>query len=299
MTKEWSPTRWAIELTKLLDQVHGDSATRFPVDVQLISREWSRVKFPDDPIAHVASMSMKGFEGALFKAPAGEQGWAIMYNGSITSKGRINFTLGHEFGHYLLHRQAYPDGIRCDQQDILRWDEFRQIEQQANEFSAGLLMPLNDFRSQISDKAKPTLDDIGACADRYGVSLIAATLRWLGYTQRRSVMVVSRDGYILWARSSDRALRTGAYFRTSGRPPIPVPDTSLAAQTGLLANGKLSVAHGEEIWFAEPCEEIALQSDQYDFAISLLHLEKEEWREWDAEAAGLDAYEFMMARRAY
>jgi hypothetical protein len=33
------------------------------------------------------------------------------------------------------------------------------------------------------------------------------------------------------------------------------------------------MSHDGDIWFAEPCEEIALASDQYDFTISLLHLE--------------------------
>lgn len=31
--------------------------------------------------------------------------------------------------------------------------------------------------------------------------------------------------------------------------------------------------HERGVWFDEPCEEVALLSDQYDFAISLLHLD--------------------------
>lgn len=156
----------------------------------------------------------------------------------------------------------------------MRWDsEYRQIEAQANDFAASLLMPLDDFRRQIDGRAKPTLDDIGGCAERCGVSLVAASLRWLQYTERRSVLVVSRDGFILWARSSPAALRTGAYFKTVGRSPIPLPATSLAAQPDLLERSRGQVAHDGDVWFAEPCEEIALASDQYDFTISLLHLE--------------------------
>ncbi len=29
----------------------------------------------------------------------GSKGWGIFYNNAIASEGRINFTLGHEFGH--------------------------------------------------------------------------------------------------------------------------------------------------------------------------------------------------------
>ena len=61
---------------------------------------------------------------------------------------------------------------------------------------------------------------------RYRVSLIAAVLRWLEYTNRRAVLVVSREGFILWARSSEPALKSGAFFRTSAGP-IEIPAGSL------------------------------------------------------------------------
>jgi hypothetical protein len=86
-------------------------------------------------------------------------------------------------------------------------------------------------------------------------------------------MVVSRDGFILWARSSPAALRTRAYFKTAGRPAIALHASSLAAQPELLEKSRGQMTHDGDIWFAEPCEEIALASDQYDFIISLLHLE--------------------------
>lgn len=55
--------------------------------------------------------TLPGFEGASVPAPPGESGWGIIYNSAISSPGRIYFTLGHEFGHYLLHRIAYPKGF--------------------------------------------------------------------------------------------------------------------------------------------------------------------------------------------
>lgn len=275
LTENFSPQRWANTLTLLLNSVHGAAAERFPVQVPELAKEYSRHRFPDDPVSLVAGDTLPTFDGALYKAPPGKKGWGIIYNNSIASPGRINFTIAHEFGHYLLHRLRFPDGLECGQQDMMRWDsEYRQVEAQANEFAASLLMPLDDFRRQIEAKAKPTLDDLGCCAERYGVSLVAATLRWLQYTERRSVMVVSRDGFVLWARSSPTALRTGAYFKTVGRPPIAVPARSLAAQSDLLERSRGQISHESEVWFAEPCEEIALASDQFDFTISLLHLER-------------------------
>lgn len=295
MKQGWSPQRWANSITRLLNTVYGSSPERFPVNVPQLVREYSSQKYPDDPITLVKSAALPGFDGALYRAPSGKKGWGIIYNDAISSTGRINFTLGHEFGHYLLHRLVYPDGIECGDQDMVRWDsEYAQVEQQANEFAVGLLMPLDDFRKQIDAKGKPSLDEISACASRYDVSLIAATLRWLQYTERRSVLVVSRDGYILWARSSERALKTGAYFKTAGRPPISIPAVSLAACLDLSNRG--FVAHDGGVWFAEPCEEVALVSDQYDFTISLLHLGKAAWQNRIDEELTEDSFDLCQRR---
>jgi hypothetical protein len=296
VSANFSPARWANTLTTLLNAVHGATPERFPVRVPDVARDFSTHRYPDDPIAVVAGDALGDFDGALYR---GRKGWGIIYNNAISSAGRINFTLAHEFGHYLLHRTAFPDGIECGEQDMVRWDaEYRLIESQANEFAAALLMPLDDFRRRIDPRAKPTLEDIGACADRYGVSLIAATLRWLQYTERRSLLVVSRDGYILWARSSDRALRTGAYFRTANRPPIEIPRTSLVARPDILEKSRGQISHDPGVWFREGCDEIALISDHYDFAISLLHLEPAEWRAEFDEEGEEDALSFMTRRNS-
>ena len=266
-----SPERWAIDISVVLNAVLGKD--RFPVDVPLVAQEYSRQKYPDDPVSLVVGQALPGFDGALYRAPAGKKGWGIFYNSAISSEGRINFTLGHEFGHYLIHRLAYPEGIRCGEQDIVRWDSaYGQIEHQANVFSAGLLMPLDDFRRQIPEREKADLDMISHCADRYRVSLIAAVLRWLQYTSRRAVLVVSRDAFILWSRASKAALKTGAFFRTSG-PPVAIPDDSLASRQDMIVDGRAGVALPAGVWFPEAVREMTIFAEQYDFAVTLLLLE--------------------------
>ena len=79
----------------------------------MIAKEYSTAKWPDDPIISVKGDNLPKFDGALFRAPLGKKGWGIIYNDSIGSLGRINFTIAHEFGHSLLHRIAYPDGFYC------------------------------------------------------------------------------------------------------------------------------------------------------------------------------------------
>jgi hypothetical protein len=271
MTGAPLPERWAVDISLVLNKVLGKD--RFPVDVALVAKEYSAQRYPDDPVSLVVGRSLPGFDGALYRAPAGKKGWGIFYNSAIASVGRINFTLGHEFGHYLIHRPAYPDGIRCGEQDVVRWDsEYGQIEHQANVFSAGLLMPFDDFRRQIPERDKVDLDMISHCAHRYRVSLIAAVLRWLEYTVRRAVLVVSRDGFILWSRSSKAALKTGAFLRTSG-PAIGIPSDSLASRQDMIVDGRAGVELPAGVWFPEPVREMTIFAEQYDFAVTLLLLE--------------------------
>lgn len=294
MTASPSPVRWAIDLSVLLNTVLGTD--RFPVDVPTVAKEYSAQRYPDDPISLVIGRDLPTFDGALYRAPAGKKGWGIFFNSNIASKGRINFTLAHEFGHYLMHRAAYPNGIRCGEQDVVRWDsEYEQIEHQANEFAANLLMPLDDYRRQIEAHARVDLDMISHCADRYRVSLIAALLRWLGYTTRRAVLVVSRDGFILWARSSDRALKTGAFFRTS-RGPIEIPAQSLAARQDMLVDGRAGINLPAGVWFREEVREMTIFADQYEFAVTLLLLSDEVRFVPIDEEPDEDVYDRMTAR---
>ena len=289
-----TPERWAIDLSVMMNKVLGPE--HFPISIPVLAREYSSQRYPDDPISVVAGDNLPGFDGALIKAPKGKKGWGIFFNGAIKSEGRINFTLAHEFGHYLVHRALYPNGFRCGEQDVVRWDsEYGQIEHQANVFAANILMPFDDYRRQIKADARVDLDMIAQCADRCRVSLIAAVLRWLSYTTRRAVLVVSRDGYILWARSSSEALKTGAFFRTS-RGPIEIPALSLAARQDGLVDGRTGVLLPPGVWFPEEVREMTIFSEQYDFAISLLMLENRERYVWHQEEEP-DTYDRFSAGR--
>jgi hypothetical protein len=134
-------------------------------------------------------------------------------------------------------------------------------------------MPLDDYRQQISAKDKIDLDMIGHCANRYDVSLIAATLRWIEYTERRAIIVLSRDGFILWARSSKSAYRSGIFYKTSNSSPIPIPEGSLAAGLITTENQRQGLKLPAGVWFHENCEEMVVFSELYDFTISIIQFE--------------------------
>ncbi len=271
MTEVFGPQRWAVQLTTLLNAAYG--LDRFPIDVAGLARDFSAQRFPGDAITLIKGDNLPGFDGALLRAPVGKAGWGIFYNSGIASPGRVNFTLAHELGHYLLHRTQFPKGVQCGEQDIVRWDsEYAQIEQQANQFAAYLLMPFDDYRRQIDAKARIDLDVISHCANRYQVSLIAAILRWLHYTERRAVLVVSRDDFILWSWASEAALKTRTFFRAS-QGPVEIPAASLASTRATPADARAGVMHRPGVWFPEEVQEMTIFSEQYDFVVTLLLME--------------------------
>lgn len=108
-------------------------------------------------------------------------------------------------------------------------------------------------------------------AERYGVSLTAAALRWLEVTERRSLMVVSTEGYALWARSSEAAFRSGRFIRTSGAP-HETPTGAGASRSDLAEACRVGIVHPSGIWFDEEVEEFTVHATAFDQAITILHL---------------------------
>ena len=263
-----TPIAWANRLSAVLTATLGNE--RFPVDVEQLAIEYTRQVF-DDPVTKVIGEPLDEFEGALFPSPSGKPRWLIAYNSALTSGGRIRYTQAHELGHYLLHRKP-GQSIRCRAHDMLIWDAaYQRREAEANQFASYLLMPMDDFRRQVDGQAID-LALLGFCADRYGVSLAAAILKWLEFTPEFAVLVVSCDGFIEWASSSKPALRKGAFFRTRNRPPIPVPEGTLATQPSGYLNPDC-MDHPCGVWFRSfAATEFAVISERYEMALSLLLL---------------------------
>lgn len=267
-----TPQGWAIHLSKLVrvfHQAHG--LPRFPIDVASIAKEYSRNVFPDAPITKVEGLDLsRKFEGMLLPHRNGSGEWGIVYNRLITSKGRINFTLAHELGHYLLHRQLSPDGIRCSSRDMLDWkSEHGQIEAQANTFASFLLMPLDDFREQVSNQ-KITMGLMRHLSERYEVSITAAILKWLGITDKRAMIVVGKDGFIDWAWSSDRLFKTRIFYRAR-QEVVPLPEQSLAVRRDPSIDLETGVVHSKGVWLGnEEVHEMTIFAPRNEMTITLL-----------------------------
>ena len=205
MSAIWTPQRAAnrlVKLTEAFSLAHG--LDRFPVEVTPLALDAASIFGWSDPITQVQSADIKGFDGALFPGE-GKIEWLLLYNSAISSSGRVRFTQAHELGHYILHRQM-RESFQCSDADMLNWSkDDHDIEAQADLFASYLLMPLDDYRKQATSTID--LDLFGHCANRYGVSLTAAILKWLQYTDEKAVLVYSNDGFINWSWSSEPAFK--------------------------------------------------------------------------------------------
>lgn len=277
MTERKWPMAEANRLFAMLNQVLGPD--RFPVNVKELALEYSRQCFADSPIDKVLGEDLDGFEGMLV-ANKSRSKWLILYNRGGGSEGRTRFTIAHEFGHYLLHRHQ-RDRFECGDDDIETGDgNERDIEIEADLFASTLLMPLDDFRRQVG-RQPVSFDVLGHCADRYGVSLTAAALRWTEIADKRAILVASRDDHLLWAKSNEAAFRSGAYFATRKRT-IEVPRRSLTHTCNCIATQQTGATQAC-VWFPKEPEdmlltEMTLVSDQYDYTLTLLLMPEAEWR---------------------
>ena len=268
-----TPKGWAIRLTQILSAVQGTHGLpRFPIDVATLAQDFSNQVFPNAPITMVGGANLsKGVEGMLMPHPHRSGEWGIIYNDTIRSTGRRNFTLAHELGHYLLHRQANPGGLQCTNRNMADWDEDRnKIEAEANTFASYLLMPLDDFREQIKGRIV-NIDMMTELADRYAVSLTAAILKWMTITDKRAMIVVGKEGFIDWAWSSEPLLRSRIFY-AARQTVIELPPASLAAQEVDWDTGRHGHCHPAGVWLGgEPVHEMTVFSPGNDqMTISLL-----------------------------
>ena len=295
-----SPTRAAANLSQMLRLVLGNE--RFPINIEELAYEVSRQQA--DPIESIQKVAINGFEGMLRRHPQ-RPTWQILYSQQPYYPGRERFTLAHEFGHYLLHRQALLTGAgagddsaqdvayRCNPLDMDRWKaEEERREDEADTFASHLLMPFDDYRAQVG-----TLEMSGALlthiTDRYGVSLTAAVRRWIEFTDSRAVMIVARDGFALWGRASQAAFRSGIFVRSG----MEIPENSLAGmgKGGSLAVSDRATALPAGIWtFArgsEPVRELTFISDRLGVSLTILQFERQGGYQLPDEEEPWDSYD--------
>lgn len=174
------------------------------------------------------------FEGMLARDPNDQAVWGIAYNGKARRE-RQRFTIAHELGHFILHRNQQPS-FNCDSQSVHTGiDGLRQIEREADEFAGNLLMPGDLLRDWISNQ-RIDLHVLSAIAKRFQVSFEALCIRFIKFTKQRAILVYWDNGFVKYEWRSSSAVRTRARIRRNGDPQEPLPGT-LAADSRPGAGG--------------------------------------------------------------
>ncbi|MDC4880068.1 ImmA/IrrE family metallo-endopeptidase [Acinetobacter baumannii] len=270
MDDKLSPPKAANRLLKIIDVFfQAQSLDKFPINVDMLAYEAANIFKWNDPITEIKEVPIKRFDGALFKKNIHQ--WTILYNPTVESSGRILFTKAHELGHYILHR-TIQDEFLCGTEDLQTYD-IASIETEANKFSSYLLMPIDDFRRQIDQTQ--LIQSLSLCALRYGVSLTAAILKWLEFTEESVILINSRDGFMNWAVSSRSAKNNGAFFKTK-KNIIEIPEQSLASNS-LVPEEKNGEKVQANIWFPYAHKdasviEYKITSERFDHILTLILL---------------------------
>lgn len=266
---EDSPQKVAIRLSQILNITKGDN--HFPVDVTELALSYSKstcLSNDDCLIAIQGADLSNDVDGILEKT---REGWVIIYNNSIKYSGRINFTIAHEFGHYLLHRNKYPNGLKCTKADIYNDSIKKTVETDANIFASYLLMPLDDFRKQSKLYSfSPALFE--NLAKRYNTSLTATILKWIDMTDKKAMAIFSDNGFIEWKKQSTSLYKTRLISTKKSFTPKEIPTSSVTYKLfyGEIDNNYEKNQNG--VWCKEgvTTQEIAFVSPELEFAITIV-----------------------------
>lgn len=102
-------------------------------------------------------------------------GYIITIN-KYHSENRKRFTLAHELGHYMMHKDFLKSNGNIEDKMLFRNNLTQdKIEIQANEFAAQLLMPEIEFKSAINQG----INSIAELAKKFQVS--AAAIKYRAY----------------------------------------------------------------------------------------------------------------------
>ena len=148
--------------------------------MEIISKYKSRIPVPVVDIAH--EMGIKVYKsngwpnyisGLIRKDPerGGRSGYAI-YTNAKHPKTRRRFTIAHELGHYVLHRDEIGVGEGITDDALYRSRLSGPLERLANRFAANLLMP----RDLIVEAINQGVDSVEELAAKFEVSRSAMSI---------------------------------------------------------------------------------------------------------------------------
>ncbi|MBI4815164.1 MAG: ImmA/IrrE family metallo-endopeptidase [Deltaproteobacteria bacterium] len=175
---------------------------------------------------------------------------------------RARFTIAHELGHCLLHREHHELRPRCRFATI---GERPSIESEANDFAAELLLPSHILRPRCG---RPSLDLIHLLLEEFVTTWTATAVNVVRLTEAPCALVLTEYGKVKWAVTSD-AWRGPVVRR---RTHLPLESAAAAARTTGSPNARVSGPVEGATWGAGVSEllEDAIAWPEWETTLSLL-----------------------------
>lgn len=212
MIKKKSPESLAHKINKTIRAALGDDIDG--VSVEDIINQFSPIYMPDYKI-EIQRKPLSSIEGALISSKESKRS-IILINEGVISPGRYNFTLAHEFGHFLMHLEQ-QESFSCSNNKVLGFSK-NVLEIEANTFASQLILP-NDIVRKVADDFTISLDHIYNLAQRRNASLSATGIACARISSRRIGFACINNGMIKWGAASDAARREGLYFKSGQEVP--------------------------------------------------------------------------------
>jgi Zn-dependent peptidase ImmA (M78 family) len=177
-------------ILKVISELHeGNFVLPIPIE------EWAR----ELDIVDIQALEVDGFEGGLMMFSDRSSG-TILYSQSANSR-RKRFTIAHELGHFLMPSHVPRDGkaFMCKKSDMALFrvqpggDRYIQMEVQANQLAAGLLMPQAAFELQLRRHTNFEIQHIPEIAETFDVSKEACCRRCVEISDDLIAIIIAKD----------------------------------------------------------------------------------------------------------
>jgi len=156
-----------------------------------------------------------GLEGAEGRILWSQKGAVIRIKAGLWP-GRKRFTLAHEIGHFVLHKNN-PQGRYDTGHQFAIWNEANE-EAEANVFAAELLMPDYLFLPRLK-RQTPSLKNLDQLAEEFAASRLSTALQYVHYCHEQVALVFSRAGQVVWTKAAKQfpwPIRHGQLSKDSG-----------------------------------------------------------------------------------
>lgn len=154
---------------------------------------------------------------------------------------RRNFSIGHELGHYYIpdHRTALEEGSIHNSEPSFICD--RQMEREADAFAASLLMPTKAIKRIVLERGFMTLEQLLEFSEQCKTSRESAAIRYAKYTEEPCAILISENGRVRYAFSSDEASYARCVLAKGGAIPADCASRRTSSKTVILQReGKLT-----------------------------------------------------------